>query len=107
MSGGKIVGEAKKYDPYSRFGSIMMYEMDSFGYVLGYVSGDVKIMSETDLRSDNYLRKELEETLYQNWKRRNVSGLVSEYDRMCRNREFFETFCRRIYEDNLGKETDG
>ncbi|MGI0086898.1 MAG: hypothetical protein ACREBI_02910 [Nitrosotalea sp.] len=26
---GKIIGEARNFDPYSRFGDIMLYEIDS------------------------------------------------------------------------------
>jgi hypothetical protein len=30
--------------------------------------------------------------------------LIAEYDAMFKNREFFETFCRRIYDDILERE---
>jgi hypothetical protein len=38
VNDGKVIGEARRYDPYSKFGDIMLYDIDSFGFVPGYVS---------------------------------------------------------------------
>lgn len=101
---GKVVGEAREYDPYSKFGHIMLYEIDSFGYVPGFIKKGLRLMSEEDLLSDDKLRKSLESAKYETWKRYNIVDLIAEYDQMCKNREFFETFCKRIYQDVLEKE---
>lgn len=94
---GKIVGEARRYDPYSKFGDIMLYEVDSFGFVPGFISKGIKLMSEDDLKADKRLRKELEESKYEVWKRHNVIDLISEYDAMFKNRQTFDNFCRQVY----------
>ena len=36
---GKIVGETKNFDPYSKQGDIMMYEIDAFGFTNEYLKG--------------------------------------------------------------------
>jgi len=94
---GKIIGEARRYDPYSKFGDIMLYEVDAFGFVPGFISKGVKLMSEEDLKADRKLRKELEESKYEVWKRHNIQELLQDYER---NERFngFESFCRRLYE---------
>ena len=101
---GKVVGEARKYDPYSKFGHIMLYEIDSFGFVPGFIKKGFRLMSEEDLLSDDKLRKSLESAKYDCWKRYNILDLITEYDQMCKNGDFFETFCKRIYEGVLEKE---
>jgi hypothetical protein len=101
---GKVIGEAVEYDPYSKFGKIMLYEIDSFGFVPGFIKKGLRLMSEEDLLSDEKLRKSLESAKYETWKRYNIVDLIAEYDQMCKNREFFETFCKRIYQDVLEKE---
>jgi hypothetical protein len=101
---GKVVGEARRYDPYSQFGHIMLYEIDAFGYVPGFIKKGLRLMSEEDMVSDKNLRKSLEEAKYDKWKRYHIVDLVAEYDAMCKQRSFFETFCRRIYQDILEKE---
>jgi hypothetical protein len=101
---GKVVGEARRYDPYSRFGEIMLYDIDSFGFVPGYIKKGLRLMSEEDMMSDENLRKSLESAKYETWKRYNIVDLIAEYDAMFKNREFFETFCKRIYEDVSEKE---
>ncbi|TBR09334.1 MAG: hypothetical protein EPO62_05150 [Candidatus Nitrosotenuis sp.] len=100
---GKVVGEAREYDPYSKFGHIMLYEIDSFGYVPGFIKTGLRLMSEEDLMSDKKLRKSLESAKYETWKRHHIVNLIAEYDQMCKNRKFFETFCKRIYESNQEK----
>lgn len=94
---GKIIGEARRYDPYSKFGDIMLYEVDSFGFVPGFISKGIKLMSEEDLKADKKLRKELDESKYEVWKRHNVIDLISEYDAMFRNQQTFDNFCREAY----------
>jgi len=101
---GRVVGEARKYDPYSQFGHIMLYDIDSFGFIPGYIKKGLRLMSENDLMSDEKLRKSLESAKYETWKRYNIVDLIAEYDQMCKNREFFETFCKRLYQDFLEKE---
>jgi hypothetical protein len=100
---GKVVGEATRYDPYSKFGHIMLYEIDSFGYVPGFVKKGLRLMSEEDMLSDDKLKKSLEEAKYEKWKRYHIVDLIAEYDSMCKQRSFFETFCKRIYQDVLEK----
>lgn len=95
---GKIRGEVRNYDPYSRFGEIMLYDIDSFGFVSGYVSGDWNVMSEEDLLADRRLAVRLYETRYQVWKRHNMHDLQEIYEK--RNpvyRNDFEKFCRNIF----------
>jgi hypothetical protein len=94
---GKVVGEARRYDPYSRFGHIMLYEVDSFGFVPGFISKGVKLMSKEDLKSDRRLNREFKESQYQVWKRYNVMDLIREYDTMLKNKETFDKFCREAY----------
>ncbi len=101
---GKVVGEARKYDPYSQFGHIMLYEVDSFGYVPGFIKKGLRLMSEEDMMSDEKLKKSLEEAKYEKWKRYHIVDLIAEYDDMCKNRAFFETFCKKIYNDVQEKE---
>jgi len=102
---GKVVGETKQYDPYSKFGHIMLYEIDSFGYVHGFVKNGLRLMSEEDLMTDENLRKSLEEVKYDKWKRYHIVDLITEYDSMCKQRSFFETFCKRLYQYFLEKES--
>jgi hypothetical protein len=104
---GKVVGEARQYDPYSKFGHIMLYEIDSFGYVPGFIKKGLRLMSEDDLMTDEKLRKSLEDARYEKWKRYHIVDLIAEYDAMCKQRSFFETFCKRIYQDVLEKEESG
>jgi hypothetical protein len=84
----------------------MLYEVDSFGFVPGFVSKGVKLMSEEDLKADDNLRKEFEETKYLVWKRHNIADLIEEYDRTFKSYGLFETFCKRIYQDVLEKEKE-
>jgi hypothetical protein len=95
---GKVIGEAKSYDPYSQFGEIMLYEIDSFGYVPGFVKKGLRLMSEADLMSDENLRKSLEAAKYEIWKRYNIMDLIAEYDGMFKDKNFFESFCKSAYE---------
>lgn len=101
---GKIVGEAKQYDPYSQFGHIMLYEIDLFGFVPGFVKKGLRLMSEEDMMSDRKLRRSLETAKYECWKRRNIVDLVAEYDRMFKDGDHFERFCKCVYDSVLEKE---
>ncbi|MGI0086798.1 MAG: hypothetical protein ACREBI_02410 [Nitrosotalea sp.] len=89
-----------KLRPDSRFGEIMLYEIDSFGYVVGYVSKNWHVMSEEDMLADRRLASRLYETKYQNWKRNNIDELLDVYERKerCHNRTF-ERFCRDIFNE--------
>ena len=95
---GKIRGEVRNYDPYSRFGEIMLYEIDSFGFISGFVSGNWNVMSEEDILVDRKLASRLYETKYQIWKRHNIHELHEIYEK--RNQEYaddFEKFCRDVF----------
>lgn len=97
---GKIRGEVRNYDPYSRFGEIMLYEIDSFGFVSGYVSGNWNVMSEEDILVDRKLAVRLHETRYQVWKRHNIQDLHDIYEtKTPRHRDDFEKFCRRSFRE--------
>ncbi|MFY9300443.1 MAG: hypothetical protein WAO91_04570 [Candidatus Nitrosotenuis sp.] len=97
VENAKIIGEARRYDPYSRLGDIMLYEIDSFGFVSGYVGRDLQVMSEEDILQDDGLRKSLEVAKYEVWKRHNIVDLIKRYDRMFRDRDHFELFCKQVY----------
>ncbi|MFY9300026.1 MAG: hypothetical protein WAO91_02390 [Candidatus Nitrosotenuis sp.] len=101
---GKVIGEARGYDPYSKFGEIMLYEIDAFGYVPGFIKKGLRLMSEADLMSDENLRKSLEAAKYESWKRYNIMDLIAEYDRMFKDKDHFERFCKCIYDSVLEKE---
>ena len=49
---GRIKGEAKRYDPYSKFGEMILYDIDSFGFVMGFLNKGWQVMSESDLMQD-------------------------------------------------------
>jgi len=101
---GRIKGEAKRYDPYSKFGEMMLYDVDSFGFVIGFLGKGWQVMSESDLMQDEKLRKSLEIAKYDVWKRYNIIDLMSDYGKMCKNMDNFEVFCRRIYKSVLDRE---
>jgi len=102
---GKIIGEARRYDPYSKFGDIMLYEVDTFGFVPGFISKGIRLMSEEDMKVDRKLRKELEESKYEVWKRHNIVDLIREYDTMFKNKHAFDDFCRDLYRRRRGDTT--
>jgi hypothetical protein len=56
IENGRIIGETRRYDPYSGFGDIMLYEIDSFGFVSGYIGRDLQVMSEQDIVQDEVLK---------------------------------------------------
>ena len=101
---GRIKGEAKKYDPYSKFGEMMLYEMDSFGFVIGFLGKGWQVMSESDVMQDKKLRESLDVAKYGVWKRYNIVTLMSDYSKMFDDHEHFEMFCRGIYRSVLEKE---
>ncbi|MEX2193026.1 MAG: hypothetical protein WD717_06575 [Nitrosarchaeum sp.] len=101
---GQIKGEAKRYDPYSKFGEMLLYDIDSFGFVHGFLGKGWQVMSESDLMQNECLRRSLEIAKYDVWKRRNITSLAEEYDVMFRDRNYFERFCRSIYKGVLEKE---
>lgn len=72
---GKIIGEALGYDPYSKFGEVMFYEIDVFVFISRYVNDRWNVMSKIDIMNDRNLVKQLEKTEYENWKRHNISKL--------------------------------
>lgn len=76
----------------------MLYEVDSFGFVPGFISKGIRLMSEEDMKADRRLRKELEESKYEVWKRHNVIDLIREYDSVFKNKQNFDNFCRGIYQ---------
>lgn len=98
------MGEAHRYDPYSQFGHIMLYEIDSFGFVPGFIKKWLRLMSEDNLMSEEEFRKSLEITKYDIWRRYNLEDLISEYDRMFEDRKFFDSFCKNIYKGVLENE---
>lgn len=101
---GEVIGEARRYDPYSRFGEMMLYEIDSFGFVPGFIKKGLRLMSEEDLMSDENLKKSLEVAKYDCWKRYNIIDLIAEYDRMFKDKNHFDRFCKIIYKNVLEKE---
>lgn len=101
---GKVIGEARRYDPYSKFGDIMLYEIDSFGFVPGFIKKGLRLMSEEDMMSDEKLRKSLEIAKYETWKRYNIMELIAAYDRMFKDKNHFDSFCKIIYKDIIEKE---
>ncbi len=92
-----IRGEARNYDPYSRFGEIMLYEIDVFGFVAGYISKEWHVMSEQDIFADRRLVRRLYEAKYQTWKRYNISELIEEYKKNNQSEGNFEKFCRELF----------
>lgn len=101
---GGIRGEAKKYDPYSKFGEMMLYDIDSFGFVMGFLRKGWQVMSESDMMQDEKLRKSLEIAKYDVWKRYNIIDLMTDYGTMCKDMDHFEMFCRSIYKGVLERE---
>lgn len=75
----------------------MLYEIDSFGFVYSYISGNYCVMSEEDILADRHLTKRLREAKYQRWKRHNVVDLIREYDMTVKDKPTFDNFCREIY----------
>jgi hypothetical protein len=95
---GRIRGEARRYDPYARFGEIMLYDIDAFGFVSGYVSKNWQVMSEEDMLVDRRLARKIYGTKYNVWKRYNILELKEKYDMENSNhRQDFEKFCRKQY----------
>lgn len=94
----KIVGEARRYDPYSHYGEIMFYEMDSFGFISGYLKDNWTVMSKADLLNDKKLKKELEMVEYEDWKKHNITEMKQRWENYGWKRDDdFEVFCKRIY----------
>ena len=96
-SKGKIIGEARKYDPFCRFGEIMLYEIDNFGFIPGYISKNWSVMSEQDIYSNRRLTLNLHEAKYQMWKRHNISELKEYYEKEGHEDRNFERFCRKMF----------
>lgn len=96
---GKIRGEAKRYDPYSRWGEIMLYDIDVFGFVAGYVSKNWQVMSEQDLLADKRLARRLNEAKYQVWMRHNGFNLKVQYMKKYRllDKREFDKLCRDLF----------
>lgn len=98
---GRIKGEVRRYDAYARIGEILLYDIDSFGYVYGYISRNWQIMSEEDIRADKRLTNKLCEAKYQIWKRHNITDLLKEYKIIMNKNDNFERFCREVYRKNI------
>lgn len=95
---GKIIGEARRYNPHTRFGEVMFYEIDVFGFISGYVNDKWNILSKMDIMNDKTLAKQLKRTEYENWKRHNIVELNERWDRYaCKKYDDFESFCKRKY----------
>ncbi len=76
----------------------MLYDIDSFGFVCGYISKNWNVMSERDLLAVRHLGKRLMETKYQSWKRHNILELKEEYERENPPYRYgFEKFCRNMF----------
>ena len=101
---GKIVGEARSYEPYAHYGEILFYDMDSFGFIGGYLRDNWTVMSKTDLLNDKKLKKELGRVQYEDWKKHNVSEMKQRWENYGWKRDDdFEVFCKRIYKRILKK----
>ena len=103
---GKVVGGARSFDPYSSYGEIMLYDIDSFGFVLGFLHSNWRVMSEEDLMQDKKLRKSLATTQYETWKRHNMDTLKTRWSSY--GGIFFgdfDLFCRSRYRDAYKKLT--
>ena len=79
----------------------MLYEIDSFGFVTGYISKNWDLMSKVDLLQDKKLRKELERVQYEDWKKHNLPELKERWDNYGSKYSEFKEFCRRIYRKNV------
>lgn len=79
----------------------MLYDIDSFGFVCGYISKNWSVMSERDLLADKHLAVRLKEAKYQSWKRHNILELKEEYDMMFKAGHAFDTFCREVYRKKM------
>lgn len=72
-----------------------MYEIDSFGFCLGYITRKWMLMSEMDMEQDEEMKKRVEQTKYEIWKRRNIDDLLRRY-RPEKDGDF-EQFCFDSY----------
>lgn len=78
----------------------MLYDIDSFGFVCGYISKNWDVMSEQDLLVDKYLGRRLKEAKYQVWKRHNILELKEEYEKNKDSYKYsFEEFCRSCFRE--------
>lgn len=75
----------------------MLYDIDVFGFVPGYISIKWRVMSEEDMVANKRLANRLYETKYQVWKRHNIDSLIRSYNDMYRNSDTFEIFCSEMY----------
>lgn len=76
----------------------MLYEIDAFGYLAGYISKNWQVMSEEDILADGKLARRLYEAKYQVWKRHNILELKDEYQKKnSLYKDSFERFCREIF----------
>lgn len=77
----------------------MLYDIDIFGYVSGYVARNWQVMSEQDLLADKNLARRLYETKYQVWMRHNGLHLSVEYMEKYRryDKREFEKLCREFF----------
>ncbi|WP_182129288.1 hypothetical protein [Nitrosopumilus sp. b3] len=76
----------------------MFYEIDTFGFLAGYIADNWIVMSKVDIANDKSLLKQLEKTEYENWKRHNIAELSERWDNYaCKKYDDFEAFCRTRY----------
>ncbi|MBI2005301.1 MAG: hypothetical protein HYS80_00890 [Candidatus Aenigmarchaeota archaeon] len=77
----------------------MLYDIDAFGFVGGYISKNWNVMSEQDLLVDKYLGRRLKEAKYQVWRRHNILELKTTYEKFNpEHKNDFERFCREMFE---------
>jgi len=77
---------------------VMLYDIDAFGFVGGYISKNWNVMSEQDLLADKHLGRRLKEAKYQVWKRYNIFDLKEEYEKCRPACGTFERFCRKTFD---------
>ena len=78
----------------------MLYEIDTFGFVPGYISKNWYVMSERDIYSSIRLTRNLHEARYQAWKRHNISELKEDYQNEGHEDRNFERFCREVFKES-------
>lgn len=76
----------------------MLYDIDSFGFVFGYLKNNWSVMSRLDLLNDSKLIKELARVEYEDWKKHNILELKERWENYgTKHYKDFEEFCNRIY----------
>lgn len=79
----------------------MLYEIDSFGFIDGYVHDNWTVMSKADLLQDKKLRTELERVQYEDWKKHNIVELKERWKSYgAMYYDSFERYCKMRYRKN-------